>query len=55
MGAIITLFKRGVDIDVIIDAAKRDWRNVLMSAGLETDAWPSVLTERFGAPPEPRA
>ncbi|WP_351230145.1 hypothetical protein [Streptomyces sp. NPDC002133] len=51
-GAIIILFKRGVAIETIVDAAKRDWRNLLMGAGLGKPDWPSVLADRLGAPPE---
>ncbi|MDV9169815.1 hypothetical protein R6V09_06650 [Streptomyces sp. W16] len=50
-GAILILFKEGVDLDVIIDEAITDWRDLLVSAGLESDSWSTVIVDRFGLSP----
>jgi hypothetical protein len=49
--AILILFIEGVDLDVIIDGARSDWRDLLVGAGLENADWPAVVAERFGSSP----
>ncbi|MDT0347138.1 hypothetical protein [Streptomyces litchfieldiae] len=49
--AVVLLFAQGVHLDVIMNVAQRDWRDLLMHAGLAHHDWPGVLTEKFGPPP----
>lgn len=48
--AIIILFLEGIDLDLVIDEAQFDWRDLLMSAGLEGHDWLNVVSGKFGLP-----
>lgn len=47
---ILILYLEGVDLGVIADVAERDWRDLLLDAGLEGADWGDVLARRFGFP-----
>ncbi|MCX4696296.1 hypothetical protein [Streptomyces sp. NBC_01408] len=46
-GAIVILCKQGIQLDVALDVARSDWRDLLMASGLAGDDWQAVLEREF--------
>ena len=46
--AAIAFVADGDGLPAALDLARRDWRDVLVSAGLENDDWPAVLDDILG-------
>ncbi|WP_158702384.1 hypothetical protein [Kitasatospora sp. MMS16-BH015] len=51
VAAMVILLREGVDLEVIIDEAVSDWRDLLVDAGLGGGDWPTVIADRFGPHP----
>jgi hypothetical protein len=48
-GAMVILFEENPDgLASIVAMAKRDWRDLLMAAGLAHEDWQNVLEEKLG-------
>lgn len=52
--AMVILVLDGHPLDAVVDAARSDWRDLLMASGLAHADWPDVLARRFGTSPPPQ-